>query len=632
MFGRKVWGIDLGRSAVKGVLVGTSGRGGVRVYEADVVPFEGPPPQQGSAFVRDPRLWQALRVFNDRHALHNSPVAISVPAHSVLVRDLEVPSVGQKRIKELVRFEASNEIPFVLDEVMWDYTLFPPTPDDVTRKGFLLAIKKNVIEGYLRAFDELGIEQIETITVAPLALLNFVRLEMGGRGRALGVDIGAAGTSLVVADLHRFWMRTINAGGHRVTSVLQREFDLEFDDAEKAKQNIARSKMAARILEAARPSMDELARDVRQNLNYLSKSEDMGDLETACAVGGGARLVGMRKLLSISLGLPIESLREIHHVAVSSATDVEFVRENLDRLAVAVGAGIAGLRDTPEDVSFLPPPLQRAAQISKSRGLVLMAGLIAWAILLTAWAFSMLTASRVHSTAEEYRTLDARIAEMKSSLEAAKSGLSALEKEMNYLLAVGSGNEQFAALQDRVVSAFEQAGGRKYQFQITEFDCAEEDVESAGGHPGLIVGRVRGFVDADALNQEVNDLYHERILDRLRYGLRPSVADAGEAQVTLGKNIVTGKKGTRWTGYVKPGDYFMPLQADGQPASPKWYAIEEAKGSRIQLADPYEGESLEGPYMIARVQTLGAFVPEDFTVTFAVLREAPTTIDSIKAQ
>jgi type IV pilus assembly protein PilM len=627
MFGSKIWGLDLGRSAVKGVLVTPGRRNGVKILDADIVPLEGPPPEQGANLVRDPRLWQALRVFNERHGIHGQPVALAVPAQNVLVRDLEVPSVGQKKMQELVRFEASSEIPFVLDEVMWDYTLFPQTEQNATRRGFLLAIKKNVIERYLRGLDELGIEKIETITVSPLALLHFVRMEFADTGRTMALDVGAQSTSMLVVDESRFWMRTINSGGQRVTEIMQDEFELDFDAAEKAKRNMKSSQFAASIIKAIRPAMDELVRDVRTNVNYLEKSEGLGPIDSAYRLGGGARLPGLARLASRTLDMRIKPISELRHVAVSGYAEVDYVRTNIDRLATAIGAGMTGLQADAEDVSFLPTNVERAARISKSRGAVLLSGLLIWIILLSGWGASRLTERQISAGADRYREVASLVNSTSAELESVNHKIDLYEREMDHLLRVGRGAGQFLAVQDRVVKAFESASAREGPFQILSYSCQAVEVERPSTHPGLIEGTLRGHVDAAEGNQRAYNAWRENILNGLRAGLSPPIATAGQAQVSPGSEVVTGKR-VRWAGLVKEGDYFMALLETGERAAPRWYRVRDVRGTRLVLTEPHAGQETAGDYVIARVD--GTWKPSDFPISFALLREPATSVDEIK--
>jgi type IV pilus assembly protein PilM len=48
---------------------------------------------------------------------------LSVPGQSGLARFFEPPPVDMKKLPEIVKFEARQQIPFPLEEVIWDFQL-----------------------------------------------------------------------------------------------------------------------------------------------------------------------------------------------------------------------------------------------------------------------------------------------------------------------------------------------------------------------------------------------------------------------------------------------------------------------------------------------------------------------------
>ena len=53
---------------------------------------------------------------------------VGVSGQSSFARFIKLPPVEPKKIPEIVRFEAIQQIPFPLDDVEWSYQLFQATP------------------------------------------------------------------------------------------------------------------------------------------------------------------------------------------------------------------------------------------------------------------------------------------------------------------------------------------------------------------------------------------------------------------------------------------------------------------------------------------------------------------------
>src|SRR5437879_8423817 len=113
-----VWGIDLGQCALKAI----------RLQEVD-----GELTATAFDYVEHPKILsqpdadpdqltrEALEKFLSRNSLKGDLVAISVPGQSGLARFVKLPPVEEKKIIDIVRFEANQQIPFPLDEVVWDF-------------------------------------------------------------------------------------------------------------------------------------------------------------------------------------------------------------------------------------------------------------------------------------------------------------------------------------------------------------------------------------------------------------------------------------------------------------------------------------------------------------------------------
>ena len=50
-------------------------------------------------------------------------VIISVPSQNSFARFVKLPPVEKKRIPEIVKFEASQQIPFDINDVQWDWQM-----------------------------------------------------------------------------------------------------------------------------------------------------------------------------------------------------------------------------------------------------------------------------------------------------------------------------------------------------------------------------------------------------------------------------------------------------------------------------------------------------------------------------
>jgi len=116
-----VWGIDIGKCSLKALRCRVSPADPRKlIAEAfDVVEYPmmlSQPEAEPAELVR-----AALAEFTARNSLAGDVVAVSAPGQSGLAKFIKLPPVEAKKIPDIVKYEAGQQIPFPLDQVIWDW-------------------------------------------------------------------------------------------------------------------------------------------------------------------------------------------------------------------------------------------------------------------------------------------------------------------------------------------------------------------------------------------------------------------------------------------------------------------------------------------------------------------------------
>ena len=65
----------------------------------------------------------ALReMMSELHIKHGA-VNCALPAQSVFARFVKLPTLEQEKLERIISFEAQQNVPFPIDDVVWDYQL-----------------------------------------------------------------------------------------------------------------------------------------------------------------------------------------------------------------------------------------------------------------------------------------------------------------------------------------------------------------------------------------------------------------------------------------------------------------------------------------------------------------------------
>src|SRR6059058_5527572 len=211
-----VWGIDIGQCALKAIrLEMIDGKPTATAFDLVEHPkILSQPDADPDVLIRE-----ALEKFLSRNEVKNDEVAIGIAGQSGLARFVKLPPVEEKKIGDIVKFEAKQQIPFPLEEVVWDYQKV--SGGDVvnnfamdTEIG-LFAMKRDMINRFIGHFQGVKLE-VHYVQMAPLALANFVTFDLLKRGGIDGevvpaqtigkkqcvvaLDIGTDASNLIITD------------------------------------------------------------------------------------------------------------------------------------------------------------------------------------------------------------------------------------------------------------------------------------------------------------------------------------------------------------------------------------------------------------------------------------------------
>jgi type IV pilus assembly protein PilM len=348
------WGIDVGNRALKAVRL-VRGPEGPVIDDFEIVEHEHVLSQSGDN--RDSYIQQSLANFVQRHGAKGGAVAIGVSGQSSFARFIKLPPVETKKIPEIVRFEAIQQIPFPLDDVEWSYQLFqePESPD--VEVG-IFAMRKELVNRHLQFFTESGLD-IDIVQMNPLAVYNAMYHDGRIKGTTMIVDLGAENTDLIIAEGETIWLRSIPIGGNNFTEALIKSFKLKFAKAEELKRNAATSKYGRQILQAMRPVFADLVAEIQRSIGFYASVHRDSRIARVIALGGTFRLPGLQKYLQQNLQLEVARLDRLGSGAPTDARLASAFNDNLLSSVSAYGLALQAMGDGKINSSLLPEKIRR---------------------------------------------------------------------------------------------------------------------------------------------------------------------------------------------------------------------------------------------------------------------------------
>jgi len=373
MFGTgSVWGLDLAESGLKAVRMSKKG-GRLLIEDFQIIRYA---EITSDSEVRKEDLFRlAVRQFLPH--VGKAGVIVGIPSENVLSRFISLPPVEKRRIHDIVQYEARQQIPFDLNEVLWDYERVQEEylPGEEIDIG-LFAVRREHINQYLEDLRPLG-GALKGLQTSPLAAYSFVRTDLAPEEPIIVVDIGAKTTDLIVIEGAKFWMRNLRVAGNSFTQALQRKFNITFEDAENVKRHMARSKHRARIFEVMQPVAQELVSEIQRSIGYYKSLSREAKFEEILVLGDAIKLYGLHRFISERLQYRIRVLDELKDIEVAEEKREGF-QKVLPGMAAAVGLAMHGLGQSAVSVELLPEDFVIRRELSRKKMPALAAAVLLW--------------------------------------------------------------------------------------------------------------------------------------------------------------------------------------------------------------------------------------------------------------
>jgi type IV pilus assembly protein PilM len=367
-----VWGIDIGNSSLKALRCQLDESGKRLVADAfDYIEYPKILTQPGAEpaeLVND-----ALKQFLSRNSVRGHRVAISVAGQNGLARFIKLPPVEARKIPDIVRYEARQQIPFDLRDVIWDYQRMGGGMEE---EGFVLeaeiglfAMKREQVLRALEPFRKVGIE-IDFVQLSPLCLYNFLAFDqlqnlpppedydpMNPPPSVVLLSLGTDATDLVITNGYRVWQRSVPLGGNNFTKALTKELKLTFAKAEHLKRNATAAPDPKAVFQAMRSVFNDLLTEIQRSIGYFTTLDRNAKIERMIALGNAMKLPGLRRYLSQSLGLEVVRPETFEQLTGPEVLSAPAFKENSPCFGACYGLAVQALGRASLRTNLIPVEL-----------------------------------------------------------------------------------------------------------------------------------------------------------------------------------------------------------------------------------------------------------------------------------
>lgn len=296
-------GLDISTSGVKLVELAEAGKDELRLER-----FASEPLPRGAVVDGNieniEQVSEAVRRVWKKSGTRAKLAALGMPSASVITKKIILPGgMNEDELEIQVEAEASQYIPFALDEVSLDFDVIGPspnTPEDV--EVLLAATRKEKVEDRVAVAEAAGLKptvmDIESYAARAAIDRVIVLMPNGGKGQIVGLfQIGAQVTHVsMLLDGQVIYEREQPFGGNHLTQDVVRAYGLSHEEAEAKKR--AGDLPEGYERELLEPFLESAAMEVTRAIQFFFTSTPYTRVDQIFLAGGCAVIPGLVEVVA----------------------------------------------------------------------------------------------------------------------------------------------------------------------------------------------------------------------------------------------------------------------------------------------------------------------------------------------
>ncbi len=391
--------VDFGAGSLKLAEFEVNEAGGLRLKQYGIKQLG---PDGAQETTREKAILEALQGLIAEKGIKSKNLNVCAPGFHVFSKFVKLPPVETSKVQQIIQYEAQQNVPFPLEEVVWDYQILGTTAGGEL-EVLLVAIKADIVEGLFRVAESAGLH-LQVADVSPAALCNSFRYNYGDlEDCTMLLDIGAKTSNLLFFEKGKVYSRSISIGANTITQDFINESKLKYDEAEQLKINEGFVSLGgayeepenanqAAISKIARQFMTRLHIQVNQTMQFY-RGQQGGSAPLRLFLSGGASVMPYTaQFFAEKLNIPVEYFNPLRNVTLDPSIDLEDLQRVAHSFGEVVGLGLRNLAHCPVELNLMPESTLKWQSFNQKKP-YLMAAVFSLVLVVAAigWLFGKLS-------------------------------------------------------------------------------------------------------------------------------------------------------------------------------------------------------------------------------------------------
>jgi type IV pilus assembly protein PilM len=343
--GAKIIGLDIGSSYLKAIEIELSPRGGLSLSSFGMVPT----PQESVAngmIINSQELVTSIQGLMSQSKMTSKSGITGLSGSSVIIKKITIPRVDSNVLKETIRFEAEQYIPFDINSVALTYVPLKANQNEETMDVLIIAGQNEVIIQYVEVVALSGLK-CNIMDVNNFALANCFEYNYGiFPGETIGVmNFGHETTNFVVVNNGEvIFCRDLGVGGINFSNEISRSLGVTMAEAESFKVSaVSGLEVPDEVHSIIQAEIERFVEEIKNSFEFFSASNPNTTIDRYYFSGGASQMIGLVEQVAQALNAPFERFDPFKKVKISdSKMSPSYLKQISHFAPIAVGLAARG--------------------------------------------------------------------------------------------------------------------------------------------------------------------------------------------------------------------------------------------------------------------------------------------------
>ncbi len=340
---KKVLGLDIGASAVRLVELSRNGdRYRLERFAVEKMPMNA----MSENDIKDVNAVASTvqRAFI-RSGSKVGECAVAVSSSQVIIKTVTMPAgLSESELEEQIKAEASQYIPYPMEEVNLDFSLGDPVGEGEVTEVLLVASRSENVDVRIAVLEQAGLSaavmDVETFALEnAFPLVSAQMVDAAPVHTVALINVGDATTTLVVLrDGKGIYSREQMFGDIQLTEAIQQHYGLSYEQAEQARQNNELPHdFEAEVLPTFRRAV---AQQASRLLQFFFSASGVSHVDRILLSGECAKISEIAEMVTETTGIPATVANPFASMALPSSVSLQELQKESPAMMIACGLAL----------------------------------------------------------------------------------------------------------------------------------------------------------------------------------------------------------------------------------------------------------------------------------------------------